>query len=50
MVERGALRVAQVVQDGAGRAHGGGPVGQAAAIQREQLEVIAQRAVGVIVR
>ena len=49
MVERGALRVAQVVQDGAGGADGGGAVGEAAAIEREQLEVIAQGAVGVIV-
>ena len=49
VVERGALRVAQVVQDGAGGADRGGPVGQPAAIEREQLEVIAQRAVGVIV-
>ena len=49
MIERGALRVAQVVQDGAGGADRGGTVGQAAAIEREQLEVIAQRAVGVVV-
>ncbi len=49
MVEGGALRVAQVVQDGAGGADGGGAVGQAAAIEREQFEVIAQRAVGVVV-
>ena len=50
MVERGALRVAQVVQDGAGGADGGGTIGQAAAIEREQLEVIAQGAVGVVER
>ena len=49
VVERGALGVAQVVQDGAGGADGGGAVGEAAAIEREQIEVIAQRAVGVIV-
>ena len=49
MVERGALRVAQVVQDGAGGADGGGAIGEAAAIEREQLEVIAQGAVGVVV-
>ena len=48
VVERGALGIAQVVQDGAGGAHGGGAVGQAAAIERQQLEVVAQRAVGVI--
>ena len=49
VVERGALGVAEVVQDGAGGADGGGAVGEAAAIEREQLEVIAQGAVGVIV-
>ncbi len=48
MIERGALRFAQVVQDGAGGAHGGRPVGEAAAIEREQIEMIAQGAVGVI--
>ena len=49
MVERGALGVAQVVQDGAGGADGRGPVGQSAAIEREQLEMVAQGAVGVVV-
>ena len=49
MVQGGALRVAQIVQDGAGGADGGGAIGQTAAIEREQFEVIAQRAVGVIV-
>ena len=44
VVERGALRVAQVVENGAGGAHRRRPVGQSAAIQREQLEMIAQRA------
>ncbi len=48
MFERGALRFAQVMQDGAGRAHRRLPVGQAAAIEREQMEMVAQRAVGVI--
>ena len=50
VVERGALGVAEVVQDGAGGADGGGAVGEAAAIEREQLEVVAQGAVGVIAR
>ena len=49
MVQRGSLRIVQVVEDGASGADGGGPASQAAAIQREQLEVIAQRAVAVIV-
>ena len=49
MIERGALRIAQVVQDRAGRADRRRPVGEPAAIEREQLEVIAQRAVGVVV-
>ena len=48
MFERGALRVAQVVQDGAGGADGRGVVGEAAAIEREQAEVFAQGAVGVV--
>ena len=48
MLERGALGVAQIVQDGAGGAHGGVAIRQAAAIQREKLEVVAQRAVGVV--
>ena len=46
--EGGALRLAQVMQDGARRAHGRRPVGQAASIERQQAEVIAQGAVGVI--
>ncbi len=50
MIERGALRVAQVVEDGSGGADGGGTVGEAAAIEREQLEMIAQGAVGVVER
>ena len=49
VIEGGALGVAQVVEDGAGGADGGGAIGEAAAIEREQLEVIAQGAVGVIV-
>ena len=49
VVERGALRVAQIVQDGARRAHRGGVSAEAAAIQRRQLEVLAQRAAGVVV-
>ena len=49
MVQGGALRVAQIVQDGARGADGGGAIGQTAAIEREQFEVIAQRAVGVVV-
>ena len=36
VVERGALGVAQIVQDGAGGGDGGGAVGEAAAIEREQ--------------
>ena len=48
MFEGGALGFAQVMQDGARRADGRGPVGQAASIEREQAEVIAQGAVGVI--
>ncbi len=46
--EGGALGFAQVMQDGPRGAHGCLAVGQAAAIEREQAEVIAQGAVGVI--
>ncbi len=49
VIERGALGVAEVVEDGPGGADGGRAVGEAAAIEREQLEVIAQGAVGVVV-
>ena len=49
VIEGGALGVAEVVEDGAGSADGGGAIGEAAAIEREQLEVVAQGAVGVIV-
>ena len=49
VVEGGALGVAEVVEDGAGGADGGGAIGEAAAIEGEQLEVIAEGAVGVIV-
>ena len=48
MVERGALRVAQIVQDGARRRTDGGGPARPAAIEREQVEVIAQHAVGVV--
>ena len=48
VIERGALCVAQVMEDRSGGADGGRPVGEAHAIEREQLEVIAQRAVGVV--
>jgi hypothetical protein len=48
VLEGGALGFAQVMQDGAGRAHGRGTVGEAASIEREQPEMIAQGAVGVI--
>ena len=41
VVERRPLRVAEVVQDGARRAHRRGTVGQPAAIEREQLEMVA---------
>src|ERR1035438_10827975 len=49
MVEGGALGLAEVVEDGTGGADGGGVASEAAAIEREQLEVIAQGAVRVIV-
>ena len=49
MVERRALRLLQVMQNGSGRADRRMPPRQAAAIERKQLEVVAQRAVGVIV-
>ena len=48
MIERGALRVAKVMQDRARGADRGRPVREAAAIQREELEVIPQGAVGVV--
>ena len=49
VIERGALRVAQIVQDGARGARRPRASGEAAAIEREQLKVLAQRAVGVVV-
>src|ERR1035441_1095129 len=49
MVEGGAFGLAEVVEDGAGGADGGGVASETAAIEREQLEVIAQGAVRVIV-
>ena len=49
VAERSALRIAEAVENGAGGAHGGGTAGQSAAIEREQLEVVAQGTVGVIV-
>ena len=48
MLERRALRVAQIVQYRARGAHRGGASGQSAAIERQQSEVIAQRAVRVV--
>ena len=48
MIERGALGFAQVVEDRGGGAGGQRSVFQAAAIEREQMEMIAQAARGVI--
>ena len=48
MIERGALRVAQVVQNGSGGGDGRVLAGESAAIEGEQMEVFAQDAVGVI--
>ena len=48
VVEGGPLGVAEIVQDGAGGANGGGPVGKAATIESEELEMIAQGSIGVI--
>ncbi len=48
MIERGALRVAQIVEHGAGGGDGRVTSGEPAAIERMQVEVLAQNAVGVI--
>ncbi len=48
VVERGALRVAQVVQDGAGGAHRGVRGWPGRSHRAKQLEMVAQRAVGVV--
>ncbi len=48
VIERGALGVAQVVENGAGGRDRGAFTGEAAAIEREQSEVLAEGAVGVV--
>ncbi len=48
MVERGALRVAQVMEHGSGGGDGGVFAGEAEAIEREQFEMLAQDAVGIV--
>ena len=48
MIERGALRVAQIMQDCAGRGSRQRLVCQAAAIEREQLEMLEDLPSGVV--
>ena len=48
MIERRALRIAQVVEHGAAGRDGRGFSGEPATIERKQMEVLAQDAVGVI--
>ena len=48
MIERGLLRVPQVVQNGARGGHRQRVAGQTAALQREQAEVIAQGGLAVV--
>ena len=48
MIERCALGFTQIVQDGSGSADGEELAGESASIEREELEVIEQRAFGVI--
>ena len=49
MVERASLRIAQVMQNRAGRPDGERSSSQSAAIQAQQLEMLAERALGIIV-
>ena len=49
MLEGGALRIAQVVQDRPCRANSRRAASQAATIERQQLEMLAQSAIRVVV-